>query len=73
MSEVRLLNEGAKDAKVATEMVAKLRAQVQDAEQRLTAKRMISYDEYIGAFETLHALKRALQHAEDIFGKHFRV
>ncbi len=73
MNDVRLLNEGATDAKVATQMVANLRLQVQDAEQCLTTKRMNSYEEYVGRFEALHALKRALKQAEDIFGKHFRI
>jgi hypothetical protein len=73
MSEVRLLNSGATDAKVATEMVANLHKQVQDAERRLTAQRMNSYEEYVGAYEATAALRRALNEAERIFGRHFKI
>ena len=73
MSEVRLLNSGTSDAKVATEMVAKMRQQVQDAEQRLTNQRMNTYEEYVGAFETMLAMRRALKQVEDIFGRNFNI
>lgn len=73
MREVRLLNPNSSDAKVASEIVASLRKQVQDADRRLATQRMNSYDAYIGAYEAAAALRKACNDAENTFGKHFKI
>lgn len=73
MSDVALLNARGSDAKAATEMVANLRKQVEDAERRLIATRAADYETYLAMFERAAILRAALREAETIYGKHFRI
>ena len=73
MSDVKLLNSGATDAKAATKMVAVLRQQLEDAERRLATQRLQSYEAYVGLFEAATTLRKALREAETIFGQHFKI
>lgn len=73
MSDVKLLNSGASDARVSTEMVANLREQVEDAERKLLTQRAPTYDEYIALYTRRAALCAALRQAEEIFGRNFKI
>lgn len=73
MSNVKLLNSGATDARVATEMVANLRKQVEDAERRLLTQRAATYEAYVSMYDSISALRHALRQAEEVFGRNFKI
>lgn len=73
MSDVPLLNPVGADGKASTQMLDALKAQLHDAETRLLTQRAQSYDAYIGMYDAVSALRRALTTAKEVYGRNFKI
>ena len=73
MGATPLLNPRPSEARVCQEILQALRDQVEEHEDRLRKRRAASFEEYVEWSASAAASRRALQAAEDVFARNFKV
>ena len=72
-ADVALLNPTNTDARVSRDIIGGLRDQLNAVEQKLLHARVPSHEEYVALFASAAELRKAVQNAENIFGKTYRI